>query len=109
MYSSSPFWSSTAHCGSRISNFIALFMVLLYTKIMSYSSIPNFDVSVLQTPKGVACVMCSFGDFIEVNFLSESTQEMVDHLLAHQRKGDLVPETIYDDLWRDDRINYPGR
>jgi len=74
---------------------------------MSYSSIPNFDVSVMKTAKGVACVMCSFGDLMDMNFLAESTQEMEDHLKAHQRKGDVVPDTIFDDLWRDDPVNYP--
>ena len=74
---------------------------------MSYSSIPKFDVSVQRTQRGVACVLCSFGDLLEATYVAESTQEMVDHLNAHARKGDILPETIYDDLWRDDTTNYP--
>jgi hypothetical protein len=74
---------------------------------MTYSSIPAYDVSIHRTLKGVACIMCSFGDMLESNFLAESTEEMVGHLEAHQRKGDLVPDSIIDDLWRDDTLNYP--
>lgn len=74
---------------------------------MSYSSIPKFDVSIQRTQRGVACVLCSFGDLLESTYVAESTEEMVGHVRAHERKGDLIPPTITDDLWRDDTINYP--
>jgi hypothetical protein len=51
--------------------------------------------------------MCHFGDMMESFFYADSTQEMVDHLKAHERVGDRLPPTIYDDLWRDDLVNFP--
>lgn len=36
-----------------------------------------------------------------------STQDMVDHLRAHQARGDYVPEHVFDDLWADDERNFP--
>jgi hypothetical protein len=44
---------------------------------------------------------------LEAFFRAESTQEMVDHLKAHERKGDNIPGHIYDMLWKDDPTNYP--
>lgn len=52
--------------------------------------------------------MCHFGDMMETTYKAESTQEMVDHLKAHEKVGDLLPPTIYDDLWRDDALNFPA-
>lgn len=44
---------------------------------------------------------------MEQNVIAESTQEMVDHLAAHRRVGDLLPENIEARLWEDDLTNYP--
>ena len=74
---------------------------------MMYAKIPQFDVAVQRTTKGVACLMCSFGDLMEQTFIAESTQEMVDHLQAHTRKGDIIPDDIIDTLWEHDSVNYP--
>ena len=73
-----------------------------------YSRIPENDVYVFKHPSGgVACSLCSFGDLLEAVFRAESTQEMADHLKAHERKGDRVPQEIYANLQADDAINYP--
>lgn len=40
-------------------------------------------------------------------WIAESTQEMVDHLEAHRRVGDRVPEDITESVWRDNAANYP--
>lgn len=73
-----------------------------------YSRIPEHDVYVFKHPLGgVACSLCSFGDLLEAIFRAESTQEMIDHLNAHERKGDRVPADIYENLRSTDAINYP--
>jgi hypothetical protein len=74
---------------------------------MSYARFGEGDVYVYAVRKGVTCVMCSFGDMMEGNFTAESTQEMVDHLGAHARVGDIIPERTIPDLWRDDSLNFP--
>lgn len=68
---------------------------------------PEYDVSVHQVSKGVACFMCSFGDTMDPAYTAESTKEMIDHLNAHEKVGDRIPVTIKDDLWRDDFTNFP--
>lgn len=76
---------------------------------MSYARFFDFDVYVYaHTGGGVVCAMCNFGDMLDSTFIAESTQEMVDHLKAHEKVGDRLPSTIYDDLWRDDARNFPG-
>lgn len=73
-----------------------------------YARIPEHDIYVFKHPLGgVACSLCNFGDLLESVFRAESTQEMVDHVKAHERKGDRVPEHIYDNLRADDPFNYP--
>lgn len=74
---------------------------------MSYARFGEGDVYVYSSGTGVVCVMCSFGDLLEDTFRAESTQEMVDHLKAHERAGDRVPARTIPDLWREDTINYP--
>lgn len=56
---------------------------------------------------GVVCAMCYFGDSLEPTYRAESTQEMIDHLKAHQRVGHSMPSTIFDELLRDDAENFP--
>jgi len=72
-----------------------------------YSTIPDYDVSVYATSNGLVCAMCNFGDYIEMAFQAESTQEMIDHLLAHERKGDILPQNLVETVQRDDLVNYP--
>ena len=75
---------------------------------MIYSKIPEFDVYVHQTERGgVQCSLCSFGDMLQAYFHAESTQEMIDHLAAHRKKGDRMPDHITDLLLQDDKTNYP--
>lgn len=77
---------------------------------MSYARFFEDDVYVYaHVGGGVVCAMCNFGDLIESTFKAESTQEMVDHLKAHQKKGDMMPSTIFDELWADDADNYPTK
>ena len=76
---------------------------------MSYSTMPEFQISVVPTRKGVACLMCSFGDIMEMSWVAETTQEMVDHIAAHRRVGDKVPENIEEALRADDGQNYPKK
>lgn len=76
---------------------------------MSYARLGEGDVYVYaSTGGGVVCVMCSFGDMLETTYKAESTQEMVDHLAAHERAGDRVPERTIPELWRDDAENFPA-
>ena len=75
---------------------------------MSYARFGEGDVYVYATGTGVVCVMCHFQDMMEMAYRAESTQEMVDHLKAHEKVGDRLPPTIYDDLWRDDARNFPA-
>jgi len=74
---------------------------------MTYSKMPEHQVTVVATPRGLACLMCNFGDITEMNILAESTQEMIDHIEAHRRVGDLLPDDIEDRLRADDAQNYP--
>jgi len=74
---------------------------------MSYSRMPEHQVTIVPSPRGVACLMCSFGDVMEANVVFESTQEAVDHLAAHRRVGDMLPDNIEALLWEDDAQNYP--
>ena len=75
---------------------------------MIYARIPEYDVYVFRTESGpVQCSLCSFGDMLEAFFKAESTQEMIDHLKAHERKGDTGPGHIYDRLLEDDALKYP--
>lgn len=77
---------------------------------MAYARFFADDVYVYaHSAGGVVCQMCSFGDMIDSFFKAESTQEMVDHLKAHQKKGDSMPSTIFDNLWADDAENYPPK
>ena len=48
------------------------------------------DVYVYLNPKGIVCGMCYY--------LAETTQEMIDHLKAHQRAGQTVPTSTFDTL-----------
>ncbi len=74
---------------------------------MSYARFGEGDVYVYSTGSSVVCVMCSFGDMLEDTFRAESTQEMVDHLVAHERAGDRIPDRAIPDLWIDDHLNFP--
>lgn len=75
---------------------------------MVYSTIPQYDVYILMSEKkGLTCLMCSFGDFLEHHVFCESTEEMVGHLDAHRRVGDRMPEDIREKLLADDAVNFP--
>ena len=76
---------------------------------MIYAKLFADDINIIATTNGVMCQMCSFGDLMESNFLAESTQEMVDHVLAHAKKGDVFPSNLIDSLWADDATNYPNK
>lgn len=82
-------------------------MPILYTEKMIYSTIPQYDIAIQASRRGLACVLCTFGDIMDHAWIAESTQEMVDHLDAHRRVGDRVPEDLNDVLQRDNATNYP--
>lgn len=87
----------------------ALFRKCPILGFMIYARIPEYDVYIFRTESGpVQCSLCSFGDMLEAYFRAESTQEMLDHLKAHERKGDTVPGQIYEQLIADDATNYPN-
>jgi hypothetical protein len=67
------------------------------------------DVYVYATGKGVVCAQCYFCDDLEPSYLAESTQEMIDHLKAHQRVGHSFPASIFEELLADDAENYPNK
>ena len=56
------------------------------------------DVYVYLNPKGIVCGMCYFGDNLDLNYLAETTQEMIDHLKAHQKAGQTVPTSTFETL-----------
>lgn len=77
---------------------------------MSYSRFIEYDVYVFaDTSGGVTCMGCNFGDMMEASYRAESTQEMIDHLKAHQKIGDRLPENIFDRLLEDDARNFPPK
>lgn len=76
---------------------------------MIYCKIPEYDVCVMLGQSGrLGCFMCSFGDLMETVFYAESTQEMLDHLSAHDKKGDSVPLGLHTQLVNDDLTNFPN-
>jgi hypothetical protein len=75
---------------------------------MIYSKFGESDVYVYSIAgRGLVCAMCYFGDELEVSFNAESTQEMVDHLNAHQKIGHSLPPNLLNLLLIDNPINYP--
>lgn len=75
---------------------------------MIYSKFGESDVYVYSIAgRGVVCAMCYFGDELEVSFSAESTQEMIDHISAHEKIGQLVPSNLSSLLLSDNSINYP--
>jgi hypothetical protein len=89
---------------------LAMFRKYSILSSMIYARIPEYDVYVFRTEQGpVQCSLCSFGDMLEAYFRAESTQEMIDHLKSHERKGDTVPGQIYEQLLADDPTNYPPK
>lgn len=75
---------------------------------MSYARFFSDDVYVYSTHGGVICAMCYFNDQLTPSYLAESTQEMIDHLKAHQKVGHSMPSNIFDELITDDLENYPN-
>lgn len=76
--------------------------------LVIYSKMPEYDVYVMRNTQGkLGCYMCKFGDLIETVFHPESTQEMLDHIAAHDRAGDKVPLGILTQLVADDLTNFP--
>jgi hypothetical protein len=74
---------------------------------MIYCRIPQYDISISKTEKrGLACFMCSFGDFIESHYFAPSTEEMVAHIEAHERVGAVIPQDLKERLLEDDSVNY---
>lgn len=79
---------------------------------MAYARFFSDDVYVyaMAAPKGgVICAGCYFGDLTEPSYVAESTQEIIDHLKAHQRVGHSMPSTIFDELLADDAENFPNQ
>jgi predicted patatin/cPLA2 family phospholipase len=75
---------------------------------MTYAKMFQDDVNVYQhSSGGVICAMCYFCDDTEPYYKAESTQEMIDHLKAHQRIGHKMPDDIFERLLADDTQNYP--
>ena len=81
---------------------------------MSYARFgwDNSDVYVYPTLIGnkpfIACAACYFGDELEPSYYAESTLEMLDHLKAHQKAGQLVPDETFDAILADDSQNFPN-
>jgi len=75
---------------------------------MSYCRFGEGDVYVFMNVGGwLECCVCSLAEEEESMFFRvKSTQEMVDHLKKHIDDGDRVPQDIFNDLWRDDKLNF---
>ena len=77
---------------------------------MIYCKMPEYDVHIMRNMQGqLGCYMCKFGDMIETVYHPESTQEMLDHIAAHDRAGDKVPLGILTQLVNDDETNFPPK
>jgi hypothetical protein len=75
---------------------------------MIYSKFGESDVYVYSVPsRGLVCGMCYFGDELEISFNAESTQEMIDHLSAHEKIGHSIPPNLPNLLIIDNPENYP--
>ena len=75
---------------------------------MIYSKFSESDVYVYSIPgRGVVCAMCYFGDELEASFCAESTQEMIDHLSAHEKIGHSIPSNLPNLLLIYNPENYP--
>jgi len=74
---------------------------------MSYTQMFRDDVSIYQSPHGLVCANCYFGDNVDSHYRAESTQEMIDHLKVHQNIGHIMPADLIDRLLADDPLNYP--
>jgi hypothetical protein len=83
-------------------------MVTPYTVFMIYSSIPTYDITIVSFDEkdGLACFMCNFGDMMESHYFADSTEEMLGHINAHTRKGDVIPQGLAEKLQADDSVNY---
>jgi hypothetical protein len=75
---------------------------------MIYSNIPTYDITITSFDErdGLACFMCSFGDMLDSHYFADSTEEMIGHINAHTRKGDIIPEGLKERLLADDSVNY---
>lgn len=81
---------------------------------MAYSRFLDNDVYVYPTTingrSSVTCCACSLsGDIDGSSFYAFSTQDMVDHLKRHAEANDRLPAEIFDELWADDKTNFPGQ
>ena len=75
---------------------------------MIYSKFGESDVYVYSVPgRGLVCGMFYFGDELEISFNAESTQEMIDHLNAHQKIGHSTLPNLPSLLLLDNLVNYP--
>lgn len=76
---------------------------------MAYSRFLEHDVYVFmhESVNKLICMACSLGDMDTIAFTANSTQEMIDHLEVHVKKGDKIPKTINEELWQDSNQNYP--
>lgn len=72
---------------------------------MSYSTFnEDSDVYVFMSVHGhLECCGCSVtGGF----YYAQTTQDMCDHLAKHRKQGDVVPDTLEEELWEDDADNF---
>ena len=91
---------------------------------MSYARFLDSDVYVFATSDsdGRPCIECCacqptgrevynnlLGAYMPeiLAYLAYSTADMIAHLRDHERRGDDVPDGIYDELWADDAVNFP--
>ena len=81
---------------------------------MSYSRFIEADVYVFMHVSGyLQCCGCWISDLNPVDpdyhnsFNAHSTQEMVDHIVKHKRRGHRVPADLIENLWQDDEENFP--
>ncbi len=68
------------------------------------------DVYVFMHVGGfLECCMCFLDDHQdEGSFQANSTQTMIDHLNKHELAGHTIPLDIYDNLWADNKENFPN-
>lgn len=79
---------------------------------MSYSRFGwgGSDVYVFMSVGGFleccGCILDLGSETREPSFRAESTQAMVDHLEAHKKEGDHVPDDVIPALWAGDAENF---
>jgi hypothetical protein len=66
---------------------------------MSYCRFVEADVYIFGTFKNkFECCACSLSEELFESFISDTEEEMLEHIKAHRKKGNYVPDYVDDRL-----------